>query len=192
MQCPLSLPTHKYKCFLVTYGWMWYWQLGPYVDVLESKIDPKWCCHLWQKMFISSAPVTKIIQGEWDTGQLLNIVKKLHRPKETSKRKKEIDFYHDTESHFWENTNRPEFFESSVGFKVTFFNCNLIVRVFPASFYQPWKGNYRFCNSRSPAPKSSLSLLSVALSTLLDPINPSDITERFTRNQSQKACLLPY
>jgi hypothetical protein len=60
-------------------------------------------------MFISSAPVTKIIQGEWDTGQLVNILKKLHRPKETSKRKKEIDFYHDTESHFRENTNRPEF-----------------------------------------------------------------------------------
>ena len=34
-------------------------------------------------MFISSAPVTKIIQGEWDTGQLVNILKKLHRPKET-------------------------------------------------------------------------------------------------------------
>ena len=75
---------------------------------------------------------------------------------------------------------------------MTFFDYSLIVRVLPASFYQPWKGNYRFCNSRSLAPKSSLSLLSVALSTLLDPINPSDIAERFTRNRSQKACLLPY
>ena len=64
--------------------------------------------------------------------------------------------------------------------------------IFPASCHQAWEGNYRIRDSRPPAPKSSISLLSVAVSILLDPINLSDIPEYFKGNQRKKACLLPY
>lgn len=38
--------------------------------------------------------------GGWGVGQLLNVVKEFHRPKETIKRKNEIGFYHEIESYF--------------------------------------------------------------------------------------------
>lgn len=52
--------------------------------------------------FLSPRDKRKMIWvGGWVGGreQLLNIVKKFHRPKETTKRKHEMDFYHEIESY---------------------------------------------------------------------------------------------
>lgn len=41
-----------------------------------------------------------VVVGGGGREQLLNIVKKFHRPKETIKRKLEMDLYHEIESYF--------------------------------------------------------------------------------------------
>lgn len=100
------------------------------------------------------SPSDKIIQGEWDTGQLVNILEKLHRPKEIEEVKgKEGNRFLSWHRIPLEKTQMAWHFESSVGFKVNF-SIAISLRVLPASSYQPWKSNYGFCISRSPAPKS--------------------------------------
>lgn len=50
--------------------------------------------------FLSSSDKRRMTWGVGRIGQLLNVVKKFHSPKETIKRKDEIDLYHEIESYF--------------------------------------------------------------------------------------------
>lgn len=52
-------------------------------------------------LFPQPQPAKKNDLGEREIGQLLNVVKQCHRPKDTTKRKNEIDLFgHETEPYF--------------------------------------------------------------------------------------------
>ena len=172
MQCPLSLAIHKYEVF---FRWLiigcdsdslghmlMSWRTYPSKLVLPFVTENVY--------FLSPSDKNYLLGGGHRTA--INIVKKLHRPKATIKRKKEIDFYHDTESHSRENTNKPEFlnlsriqgscfqWHSHCSWGTSWGNQGTVWPIvsgpfFPASCHQAWEGNYRICYSRSPAPKSS-------------------------------------
>lgn len=102
MQHPLSLPTYKY-CFLGDL----------YLDMVVVVRAMGWCPGEQNQStvvllfvtenvyFLSPSDKRKMIWGAGRREQLLNIVKKFHRPKETIKRKLEMDLYHEIESYFW-------------------------------------------------------------------------------------------
>lgn len=74
--------------------------MGPCVDVLERKINAVVPFVIGNVYFLSSSDKREMIWGVGRIGQLLNVVKKFHRPKETMKRKSEIDLCHERESYF--------------------------------------------------------------------------------------------
>lgn len=105
MQHPLSLPTYKY-CFLGDL----------YLDMVVVVRAMGWCPGEQNQSTVVLLFVTEnvyflspddkrkmiwVVVGGGGREQLLNIVKKFHRPKETIKRKLEMDLYHEIESYFW-------------------------------------------------------------------------------------------